>query len=258
MRSESQAAPRVLKSDALGRVELHPGDPPRIVRVPCGGRVPGSAWLARRLLARERRALLALDGLEGVPRALDPSSPRSGCRSYLDGVPLHRAELLPGDFFEHLTALVERLHARGVCHNDLHKEQNVIVGRDGRPALIDFQLASVHRSRGRVFRVRCGDDLRHVAKHARRYRRRDAPSDSSEARLPRRSFLAWAWRRAGKPVYNFVTRRLLGTRDGEERRPSSGPWPRWGPALGPIDAAREERVARDLNPLDRGPDRDRR
>ena len=45
--------------------------------------------------------------------------------------------------------------------------------------------------------------------------------------------LRFAWRRFGKPVYVLVTRRLLRTRDGEERRPSSGPWPEWSEPLGP-------------------------
>jgi RIO-like serine/threonine protein kinase len=244
----------VLKRDALGRVEREERDGRvRVRRVACGGRAPGSAWVARRLLARERRALLALAEraeLEGlVPRVeADGASGAVLVRSWIAGVPLSRAESLPVDFFDRLDRLVERVHAAGVCHNDLHKEQNVLVRPDGRPALVDFQLASVHRARTRAFESRARDDLRHVQKHRRRYlalgrgpagAAGSDPEADARARIERglghglgRSPLAWLWRRLAKPVYRFVTRGLLGTRDGEERRPSSGPWPRWTPPAG--------------------------
>ena len=35
-----------------------------------------------------------------------------------------------------------------------------------------------------------------------------------------------------KPLYLAVTRGLLGTKDGEERRSSAGPWPSWEAPLG--------------------------
>ncbi|MBK7877823.1 MAG: hypothetical protein IPJ77_19245 [Planctomycetes bacterium] len=91
--------------------------------------------------------LVALRSLDGrVPRARDVL-----LRSWIEGEALHLAPSLPADFFDHLDALVLALHARGVCHNDLHKEQNVVVGARGFPELVDFQLASVHARGGRVF-----------------------------------------------------------------------------------------------------------
>lgn len=234
--NDPRQATRVLKRDGLGRVELLAGDPPLVRRVASGGTIPGSGLVARVLLARERRALAALAELPAVPRLVPGERRGEGLRTYLSGEPLHRAPVLPRDYFEHLAALVRAVHARGVCHNDLHKEQNVLVLSDGRPGLIDFQLASVHPARrGRRFESRCRDDLRHVEKHRLRYERRGRPKRPEEraARaLPRRSRVAGLWRRTAKPLYNFVTRRLLRTRDGEERRPSSGPWPAWGPPLG--------------------------
>ncbi len=244
----------VLKQDSFGRVErlVGPGGRRLLRRVAVGGRIPGSGLVARALLRRERRALEALRGLAGVPSPVpepeavgapsrDGRVPPAGAvlvRSWLAGEPLHRAELLHEDFFDHLDALVEALHARGVCHNDLHKEQNVVVGEDGHPWLIDFQLASVHPRRGRRFASRVRDDLRHVQKHRRRYTRDGrgpaaAGVEHGRGLGVRRSPLALAWRRLGKPLYNAVTRGLLRTRDGEERRPSSGPWPRWTGPRGP-------------------------
>lgn len=248
----------MLKEDAFGRVELLGMGAERAVRrVACGGRIPGSRAVAALLVARERRALAALAGTDGVPElltepawseaeSLDGVRPRPEqalVRTFLPGMPLHRCRELPLDFFERLAELVGRLHARGVAHNDLHKEQNVVVGDDGWPHLIDFQLASLHALGSRALRVRSSDDLRHVAKHRRRYLRhtlvldeRFAPPPelrASPPRAPRRSFTALAWRRTAKPLYNLLTRDLLRRRDGEERRETSGPWPTWTPARGP-------------------------
>ncbi len=245
----------VLKSDALGRVELlRAGDEHGIRRVACGGRLPGSRLIAAALLAREARALRSLEGLPGVPRSMDEpawastpatdgSVPRAQdvlVRTFLDGEPLHKARELPEDFFQRLEELVRTVHERGVCHNDLHKEQNVVVGRDGRPGLVDFQLASEHARTSRRFASRARDDLRHVHKHLRRYTMAGRGPHGASASGPissapplPRSPTAAVWRRVVKPVYNLVTRVLLDARDGEERRESAGPWPRWTAAVGP-------------------------
>jgi len=244
-----------LKRDALGHVELveaeRHGATQLVVRRVAAARL-GLGLVARVLAGRERRALERLaahaDGAlrAGVGELVDDAAltalpdlrgraPRVGevvLRTYVRGAPLHRAEALPLNYFNLLEALVRALHAVGVCHNDLHKEQNILVQDDGRPALIDFQLASVHPHGGRGFVSRCHDDLRHVQKHRRRYTRDGrGPAElvvQQAERLPRTP-IARVWRRTGKPLYNFITRRLLRVRDGEARRPSSGPWPRWTP-----------------------------
>jgi serine/threonine protein kinase len=250
----------VLKSDAFGRVELlvrgSAEDELRLIRrVASGGRLPLSRRIARALLRREERALAALAGLADVPALacavdLPPVSEGEGelalVRSYVDGAPLHRCERLPLDFFERLEELVRASHARGVAHNDLHKEQNIVVGLDGRPALIDFQLASVHALGSRALAARASDDLRHVAKHRRRYLRFArvvdvAPSAellANPPRAPRRRGVALVWRKTAKPLYNLLTRRMLKRRDGEERRDVSDPWPVWVAPIGPRAAQR--------------------
>ena len=255
-----------MKTDSLGRVERVPwpgvgeGEGCFVRRVASGGRLPGSALVARELLARERRALLELTGMDGVPHLVEsppfpvPRHPRRQLqRSFLEGVPLHAASSLPRDYFEHLEQLVRDLHARGVCHNDLHKEGNILVAPDGRPCLIDFQLASLHPKRGRRFEVRASEDLRHVAKHYRRYVAATGNGvEDPVAHLPhRRSRTAALWMRCGKPIYNLVTRRLLHTRDGEPRRSSNGPWPRWDPPLGQraTDFELVELVPEEVSPM---------
>ncbi len=247
--SEPQAASvpvRLLKSDGMGRVERLDGPWGTLVRrVACGGRVPLSGVLARVLLGRERRALRALEGVPGVARLVEddalaaapgvdgrvPARRAVLLRTWAEGLPLYAAQALPRDFFERLEELVRALHARGVCHNDLHKENNVIVGRDGYPHLVDFELASVHARRGRTFAVRSREDLRHVAKHRRRYETRGAGGRVEAG--GRRSPLAWAWMRLGKPLYTLVVRRVLRRPRSEPRRAKDGAWPEWTEPCGP-------------------------
>jgi RIO-like serine/threonine protein kinase len=225
----------LLKSDVFGRVELAESGVVR--RIACGSRVPLSRFVARRLLERERAALAHLDGLDGVPRIHerggrgDDGTEGVLERTYVPGVPLSQAKALPENFFDELDALVEAVHARGVCHNDLHKEQNILVGEDGRPWLLDFQLASVHGSRDKTFTTRAREDLRHVEKHRRRYTR-DGRGPRGERTFgrgagQRRSLVARVWRRTGKPLYNAVVHALLRRPASEARRSSSDAFPQW-------------------------------
>jgi serine/threonine protein kinase len=236
-----------LKHDVFGRVELVRGPEGLLVRrVARAGLLDPRAILARALLARERRALQALRGLPGVPQlsVADQGAAHELLRTHLAGAPLHRATQLPLDYFEHLDELVQALHARGVCHNDLHKEPNILVGEDGRPALVDFQLSSVHTRHDRSFRVRVGEDLRHAEKHRARYvSLGGAPQGVRAAGAGvgrQRSPLAKWWRRLGKPVWDFVRGSLLRTREKEGGRPSHGPWPAWTPPLGQVRASQRQ------------------
>ena len=155
----------ILKEDSFGRVVRLRGDgEDRILREAFGSWLPLTGWIARMLCRRERRALQVLEGLTGVPR-LDPKDSGHGkelLRNHLPGAPLSKTTFLPRDYFDHLDALVAKVHGHGVCHNDLHKEQNIMVLPDGRPALLDFQLASVHGMGGWGFKSRCAEDLRHL------------------------------------------------------------------------------------------------
>jgi len=232
---------RVLKRDAFGRVELvAAADGPLVRRVAAGGAFPGTRWIARVLLARERRALRCLAGVPGVA-ALHARDGASAARTtllrgWIEGRPLCLATELPRDYFERLEELVRALHDRGVCHNDLHKEANVLVGDDGRPALVDFQLASVHARRGRLFASRAREDLRHVWKHRSFYLAALGEPDPLAGAAPRRSFVAETWRRLGKPIYGALKRLIRGSRASESDEPRRGrgdPWPRWRDPVGP-------------------------
>ena len=173
----------------------------------------GAEWLARRLAAREARALHTLRHLPGMPRLVSWNGRRL-LRSWQPGLPLQKSAGVGPEYFREALRLLRRLHAAGVVHNDLAKEPNWLVTPDGLPALVDFQLAAQPRHRGYLFRMLAHDDLRHLLKHKRSYCP-ERLTARQRAILARRSPLAAAWARSGKPLYRFVTRGLLGWADRE-------------------------------------------
>ena len=168
-----------------------------------------SQWLAR----REARALREVQGIEGTPVLLHHD--RNGLlRRWSDGAPLQLARPSEAAFYRDARRLLREMRRRGVTHNDLAKPQNWLQRPDGRAAVIDFQLASVTRRRGRLFRIKGYEDLRHLMKMKRKY----APQllTPKQARIAdTRSVPSRIWRATGKRLYNFVTRRLMHWSDNE-------------------------------------------
>jgi len=175
--------------------------------------VRGMGGIARRLAAREARALHAVRHVTGVPRLVSWDGRRL-VRTWIPGVPMQASGGVDRPYFREALTLLRRLHAAGLVHNDLAKEPNWLVTPDGHPALVDFQLAMRPRHRGRLFRMLAHDDLRHLLKHKRTYCPGHLTS-RERAILARRSPLSAAWAVTVKPVYRFVTRRLLGWADRE-------------------------------------------
>lgn len=102
-------------------------------------------WFGRRQLRRERRALRRLQGLLGVPAFLAEVPSCGLLMTKIDGEPITRWRAKPpGEIalmMERLSALVDRMHARGVAHLDLRKRDNILIGADGWPGVIDFNAS---------------------------------------------------------------------------------------------------------------------
>ena len=60
---------------------------------------------------------------------------------YVPGRPLARYDRVPDDFFPRLGRLLAEMHRRKMAYVDLHKRENILVGDDGQPYLIDFQIS---------------------------------------------------------------------------------------------------------------------
>ncbi len=204
---------RLLKKDLFGEVRLV-STPDRITIVRDTGSAPiWVGWLARVLLRREARVLAAMDALEDVPELLE-QTPSRLVRSFIAGEPMQVAKPQDPDYYRRAFRLLRALHARNVVHNDLAKEPNLLVTDDGRPAFLDFQLGWAPRQRGRLFRALAYEDLRHLLKHKRTYCP-EALTARQRRILENPSLPSRAWRRTVKPVYLFVTRRILGWADRE-------------------------------------------
>ena len=117
-------------------------------------------------------------------------------------------------YFRSAKQALRKLHRAGVCHNDLAKEQNWLVGRDGRAYLTDFQLAACFRTRSRLFRIAAYEDLRHLLKHKRSYAP-EALTAKERQILARKSIVASLWLSTGKKVYRAITRGLFNFTDRE-------------------------------------------
>ncbi|MCA6114009.1 serine/threonine protein kinase [Bradyrhizobium sp. WSM 1738] len=170
--------------------------------------------LARHLFARERRALALARELNVGPKLLWAGR-RALVRGFVDGVALHLAKP-HGDiaYFRSAKLALRKLHRAGICHNDLAKEQNWLVGRDGRAYLTDFQLAACFSSRSRLFRIAAYEDLRHMLKHKRSYAPQ-ALTPMERKILARKSVVASLWLKTGKKVYQAITRGLFNFTDRE-------------------------------------------
>ena len=203
----------LLKKDLFGEIRLLQCGAVQQVLRDTRSAHPLVRWLARALLRREARVLAALADVPGVPRLVDVGPDRL-VRNYIAGRPLHTARPTGPDYFRRAARLLRRLHRAGVAHNDLAKEPNLLVCDDRAPAVLDFQLATVTRRRGRLFRWLAWDDLRHLLKHKRTYCAQHLTA-RERAILANPSLPSRAFRRTVKPVYLFVTRRLLGWADRE-------------------------------------------
>ncbi|MEO3414394.1 serine/threonine protein kinase [Roseovarius sp. CAU 1744] len=168
------------------------------------------AWFLAR---KEIRGLRAVQGIDGTP-VLVRVDKTGLLRSWTQGTPLQLAKPTDPAWYRDAKRLLRQMRRAGVTHNDIAKPQNWLMTPDGRAAVIDFQLASVHRRRGVLFRTMAREDLRHLLKQKRAY----APEllTASEHRmLATKALPARIWMATGKRLYNFITRRLMNWSDGE-------------------------------------------
>lgn len=105
------------------------------------------AWLGQRFHDREQEVYRRMQGQPGVPATLGEVRvagqiwPAAGAHHYVKGHPLKAGERPHDDFFPALERLIQAFHHRGVAVVDLNKRDNILVGDDGEPHLIDFQIS---------------------------------------------------------------------------------------------------------------------
>ncbi len=169
-------------------------------------------WLGAWLTRHEAAIYRDLADVPGVPGLVGMLGPTGFVHEFVTGRPLHRDDAVADTFFDELAALLHAIHARGIACVDLNKRQNILVGEDGRPHLIDFQISfRLGRRRGElpqaVLRVLQDHDWYHIVKHKRRCRP-DLMTPDEIAASYRRSGWTQAHRRFSRPYFR-VRRRVL-------------------------------------------------
>jgi hypothetical protein len=135
-------------------------------------------WIGRVLAHHEARLYTLAQGLDGIPAFLGRWGPTGIVHEYVEGRPLLKEDEIEETFFPGLKQLLDQLHAREIAYVDLEKRENILLGDDGKPHLIDFQI-SWHwpRSRGghlwpfrKFLSMLQASDRYHLIKHWRRLR----------------------------------------------------------------------------------------
>lgn len=170
-----------------------------------------------RLLARHEEAIYAmLDGVEGVPRWIGRVGESAFAIEYIDSRPLDHLERPPVGFFDRLRGLFDAIHARGIAYCDANKRSNILVTEDGRPFLVDYQIAvrrrddwprPLRRIVDALVDYLAAKDLYHLYKHKRRLAPGElTPEENILSR--RRTGVHWVHRKLTKP-YRTIRRTFL-------------------------------------------------
>jgi hypothetical protein len=189
-------------------------------------------WLGRLLAARETHILQLLAALANVPchsgklTVGGAAQPHAVAHDYVEGHPFERGERVDDNFFPKLQELVKDIHARDLAYVDLSKRENIIVGDDGQPYLVDFQISFVLPGwwPGNSWPIRKflqlaqGADEYHVLKHFFNSRP-DLLTEEQQASVRHRPWLIRVFRRVGNPTRTLRRRVLvlLGVRTGKGR-----------------------------------------
>jgi len=173
-------------------------------------------WVGRLLTRRELSFYSRLQDVACVPRLIGPVGDAGFLHAFVAGHPLQRREQVSDAFFGELGQLLGALHTRHMAYVDLNKRENILVGDDGRPYLIDFQIAlhlppvgwrRLPPLRWLLARLQHGDRY-HWLKHKRRLRP-DLLTPAERAEVERLSFWIRLHRVLTRPLTS-LRRRLLG------------------------------------------------
>ena len=127
-----------------------------------------TAWFGRYLKNREYRFLQQLQSIDQVPQLVGEYGRNGFVYRYIEGWSLDEKPSLPDTFFDDLKGLLRRIHQSGMCYVDFNKRGNILIGSDGRPYLIDFQICMKPFRFWRKMLQR--EDFYHLLKHKRRLR----------------------------------------------------------------------------------------
>ena len=177
-------------------------------------------WIGRWLRDREVRMYDKLRDVPNIPCVLGSIGTTGFVLEYVRARPLQKGDdvPVPDGFFARLRSLTEEIHRRGIAYVDMNKRANILVGEDGFPHLVDFQISLdlhgvMNTALGRrILRRLQREDLYHVTKHHARLRP-DELTDEQRASSERRSVLIRLHRLVMKPWFSLRRRTWKRLRD---------------------------------------------
>ena len=170
-------------------------------------------WIAKYLANREAKSLTKVDLPNSIPKLLYW---KDGVllRSWQNGEPMQIAKPKHSAYYSDALQLLRELHKQNIAHNDLAKETNWLVTPDGKPALVDFQLARHFKKRSAWFRYCAREDIRYLLKHKRGF----CPEHLTARELKivnTPGVASRIWKHTGKKLYMFITRKIFKWQDRE-------------------------------------------
>ena len=169
------------------------------------------AWLGRWLCRREVRFYERAKDLPNIPAMLGRVGETGFVHALVPGQPLSKHRPVPDGFFDHLQQLIAELHRRDIAYVDANKPENILLGDDGLPHLIDFQISWDLCELGDNFLNRWWlrrlqrADVYHVLKHKKRLRPDETTEEERKA-VERRSTLIRVHRLITKPYFKLRRR----------------------------------------------------
>lgn len=168
-------------------------------------------WIGKWLCRREMRFYSRLSDLPNIPPLLGQVGPTGFVHGFVQGRPLSKERPVPNGFFDQLFALLDELHRRKIAYVDTNKPENILLGDDGKPHLIDFQISYDLHELGdnwlnrRLLLQLQKEDVYHILKHKRRLRR-DEMTAQELAGADRKSRLIRLHRLLTKPYFKLRRR----------------------------------------------------
>jgi hypothetical protein len=185
------------------------------------------AWLGGFLARREQRVFQLMNGVQGFPCWAGPVSFNGRvftnvvAHHWIDGQPFKPSLRVNDRFFPTLETMIAKLHAHDIAYVDMSKWGNILVGDNGNPYLIDYQI---YFRLPRGWRLRWwlawlqGADLYYFHRHWIRARPDQVPASTRDVWM-KQPFHVWIAESVG-PAFRLARRlglRLCGVR-GDPRK----------------------------------------
>ena len=132
-------------------------------------------WLGIWLCQNELKILNLIHDIEDTPYLIARVGHTGFAYRFIEGDVLAIRPQLPDTFFDDLEILVSKLHSRNIVYLDMNKRGNIILGDDGKPKLVDFQISQyinwvwpVKPLGSLLLKMLIKEDIYHIRKHKRR------------------------------------------------------------------------------------------